>query len=67
MFEMSTSDSAAGTPEFTAPAEAKTSSENTVTNSILTDERSAAGSTPLSWKLISTTVHPPVNRLLEAV
>ena len=38
-----------------------------MTNSILTDERSAAGSTPLSWKLISTTAHSPVNRLLEAV
>ena len=55
---MSTSGTPADTPEFAAPAETNTSSENTIasasTNSILTERRSnrSGVSQTLSWSII---------------
>ena len=66
---MSTSDSAAETLDFAACAETNPSSENTIdsANSILTDQRSAISSTPLSWNVLPTTGNPQVNSHSEAM
>ena len=60
---MSTSDSAAGAPDFVALAETNRSIQNMNegANNIFRDQRSAISSTPLPWNVIPTMFNPQVN------